>query len=190
MEEEGKGGHSKMVWLQFLGQQRWRQQGAASAAKGDVPAKGEKPNQRVFSDTERAWKHNGEREAGQQEGDLVSDQRPPAAQRSHSMILEIFERGMRDGGGWKMQDLSHFFDTQEIQRVKKKKKKKNPLPFNISGAGVLGLFSFFFSFFFFLVRLFCFVFQVGFSEIFLKNCTFYKVYQVFSYLKPNVNRSL
>lgn len=116
MEEEGKGGHLEMVWLQFLGQQWWRQRGAASAAKGDVPAQGEKPNQRVFSDTERARKHNGEREAGQQKGDLVSDQHPPGAQRSHSMILEIFERGMENAG------FAHFFDTKEIQRVKKKKK--------------------------------------------------------------------
>lgn len=54
MEKEGKGGHLKVVWLQFLGQQWWRQRGAASAAKGDIPARGEKLNQRAFSDTERA----------------------------------------------------------------------------------------------------------------------------------------
>lgn len=64
-----------------------------------------------------------------------------------------------------MQDLSHFFNTQEIQRGN----KKNPLPFNISGAEVSGLvflLLFFFCLFFFLFV--CFVFQVSFSEIFLK----------------------
>lgn len=66
------------------------------------------------------------------------------------MILEILEGEMRDGGGWKTQDLSHFFNTQEIQRGKK---KKNPLPFNVSGAEVLGL-CFCFGFFFFLFVLF------------------------------------
>jgi len=85
------------------------------------------------------------------------------------MILEIFEGGVRDGGRGP-QDSAHFFKAKEIQR-----EKKNPLPLNISGAEVWGCF--------------LFVFQVSFSEIFLK-CTFYKVYQVFSYLKPNVNRSL
>lgn len=54
-----------------------------------------------------------------------------------------------------MQDLSHFFNTQEIQRGN----KKNPLPFNISGAEVSGLvflLLFFCLFVFFLVCLFCF----------------------------------
>lgn len=91
------------------------------------------------------------------------------------MILEILEGGMREGG-WGMQDSACFFKAKEIQ-----KKKITPLPLNISGAEFSGFFSCF--------ALFCFVFQVSFSEIFLK-CTFYKVYQVFSYLKPNVNRSL
>lgn len=58
---------------------------------------------------------------------------------------------MRDGG-WEMQDSAWFFKAKEMQR------KKNPLPFNISGAEVLGG----------IFVLFCFVFQVSFSEIFLK----------------------
>lgn len=44
-------------------------------------------------------KNNGEREAEQEQGDLIPDQHPSAAQCSHSMILEIFEGGMRDRGG-------------------------------------------------------------------------------------------
>lgn len=80
------------------------------------------------------------------------------------MILEILEGEMRDGGGWKTQDLSHFFNTQEIQRGKK---KKNPLPFNVSGAEVLGL-CFCFGFFFFLFVCFVLFFKSVFSEIFLK----------------------
>lgn len=39
MGKEGKGGHLKVVWSQFLGQQWWRQRSAASAANGDVLAK-------------------------------------------------------------------------------------------------------------------------------------------------------
>lgn len=66
MAKEGKGGHLKALWLQFLGQQWWRQRGAARAANGDALAKGEKRNQRVFGDTEGARKHNGEREAEQE----------------------------------------------------------------------------------------------------------------------------
>lgn len=66
MGKEGKGGHLKEAWWQFLGQQWWRQRGAAGAAKGDALAKGEKRNQRVFSDTEGARKHSGEREAEQE----------------------------------------------------------------------------------------------------------------------------
>lgn len=68
MEKEGKGGHLKAVWSQFLGQQWWRQWSAASAANGDVPAKGGKLNQRVFSDTERARKRNGEGRLGSRKG--------------------------------------------------------------------------------------------------------------------------
>lgn len=82
---------------------------------------------------------------------------------------------MRDRG-WEMQDPAFFFKAKEIQR---NKEVKIPSPYHLlcRGSG-LGGFS-----------LFCFVFQVSFSELFLK-CTFYKVYQVFSYLKPNVNRGL
>lgn len=35
-----------------------------------------------------------------------------------------------------------------------------------------------------------FFFQENFAEAMFLKCTFYKVYQIFSYLKPNVNRSL
>lgn len=46
----------------------------------------------------------------------------------------------------------------------------------------------------FLVHRFVFVFvlffQENFAEAMFLKCTFYKVYQIFSYLKPNVNRSL
>lgn len=66
MAKEGMGEHLKAVWLQFLGQQWWRQRGAASAAEGAALAKGEKRNQRVFRDTEGARKHSGEREAEQE----------------------------------------------------------------------------------------------------------------------------
>lgn len=79
MEKEGEGGHLVAV----SGSTVLETAGAASAANGDVPAKGEKLNQRVFSDTEGAQKRNGEREAGQEKGDLISDQHPPGAQRSH-----------------------------------------------------------------------------------------------------------
>jgi len=37
---------------------------------------------------------------------------------------------------------------------------------------------------------FFFFFQENFAEAMFLKCTFYKVYQIFSYLKPNVNRSL
>lgn len=36
----------------------------------------------------------------------------------------------------------------------------------------------------------CFFFQENFAEAMFLKCTFYKVYQIFSYLKPNVNRNL
>ena len=42
----------------------------------------------------------------------------------------------------------------------------------------------------FLVHRFVFFFQENFAEAMFLKCTFYKVYQIFSYLKPNVNRSL
>lgn len=37
---------------------------------------------------------------------------------------------------------------------------------------------------------FRFFFQETFAEATFLKCTFYKVYQIFSYLKPNVNRNL
>lgn len=98
MGKEGKGGRFKEVWSQFLGQQRWGQQGAASAAMGDAPEK-EKNQSKESSVTEGARRHNGEREAEQEQGELVAHQHPPAAQSSHYMILEIFEGGLRDGEG-------------------------------------------------------------------------------------------
>lgn len=39
-------------------------------------------------------------------------------------------------------------------------------------------------------RFVCLFFQENFAEAMFLKCTFYKVYQIFSYLKPNVNRSL
>lgn len=55
----------------------------------------------------------------------------------------------------------------ELLSLKEKKKSK------ISGAQVC--------FFFF---------QENFAEAMFLNCTFYKVYQIFSYLKPHVNRNV
>lgn len=60
-----------------------------------------------------------------------------------------------------MQDLSHFFNTQEIQRGN----KKNPLPFNISGAEVSGLV---FLLLFFFVCFFSCLFVLFFKSVFQK----------------------
>lgn len=107
-------------------------------------------------------------------------------------------RGKRWGrGGRRILLLSLLRNSEEKKRKENKKKttenhKDPPLPFTFLvqrfGLWVLG---FFFSLFvlclFFLFV--CFSRLFFFPELFLK-CTFYKVYQVFSYLKPNVNSSL
>lgn len=83
MGKEGKGGHLKVVWSQFLGQQWWRQWSAASAANGDVLVKRRKTKPKSIQWHRGGTKTQRGREAEQEKGDLISDQHPPGAQCSH-----------------------------------------------------------------------------------------------------------
>lgn len=98
------------------------------------------------------------------------------------------------------QDSASFFIEKFRGKKKEGKQKENNRkpqrsspPLHISGAEIWALgvgFFFLFVCFVFIFFLFvCFSRLFFFPELFLK-CTFYKVYQVFSYLKPNVNSSL
>lgn len=94
---------------------------------------------------------------------VTADKAPP----SHTVLPLKKTRDIWRGGGHGGQEWGREI-FQLLSEIEKKKSKT-------SGAQVC---------------LFVCFFQENFAEAMFLKCTFYKVYQIFSYLKPNVNRSV